>query len=174
MSNDVAEPILPDDGSHIDLTDQSLRKWIELRMQATRAGKAERVRIPLVHASTGWGCVCPPDAVRSRFQWATKLITAASSSRFDENEPYFKMRSQPSLGSCPTRSRPTPSTAETRCREQLVALAPSSRMAFTALASRAARQRTSSLSLPRPRQQRVSVRRCEHPPISPAWLELRR
>jgi hypothetical protein len=50
----------PGDPPRIELSDPDLRAWIDARMAAAKAGKRERVRIPLVHHGDGWGCVCPP------------------------------------------------------------------------------------------------------------------
>jgi hypothetical protein len=34
-------------------------RWIAERARRSRTGRRERVRIPLVHRSDGWGCICP-------------------------------------------------------------------------------------------------------------------
>lgn len=53
----------PADGKRIALTDEKLQTWVDARVAATKAGRPERVRIPLVRHGNGWGCVCPPDYV---------------------------------------------------------------------------------------------------------------
>jgi hypothetical protein len=60
-ASNAPEP--PPDSQSIALDDPNLRAWIEERMAQTRAGHPDRVRIPLVRQSTGWGCVCPPHYV---------------------------------------------------------------------------------------------------------------
>lgn len=37
----------------------ALSGWIQARLAAARSGRRERVRIPLVFRSAGWGCSCP-------------------------------------------------------------------------------------------------------------------
>lgn len=34
-------------------------RWIAERARRARTGRRERVRVPLVHRSDGWGCICP-------------------------------------------------------------------------------------------------------------------
>src|SRR5262249_33818198 len=43
----------------IALEDPGVPDWVRARMEAAKQGKREVVRIPLVHKSNGWGCVCP-------------------------------------------------------------------------------------------------------------------
>lgn len=58
-----------DDGS-------GLSSWIQARLAAARSGRHERVRVPVVYRSNGWGCSCPssflgddPDAHNGGDTW---------------------------------------------------------------------------------------------------------
>jgi hypothetical protein len=43
----------------VELQDSAVPDWVSARMAAAKQGKREIVRIPIVHKSDGWGCVCP-------------------------------------------------------------------------------------------------------------------
>jgi hypothetical protein len=45
-------------GPYADNTPEVVR-WMAERARRSRAGRPERVRIPLARKSTGWGCICP-------------------------------------------------------------------------------------------------------------------
>jgi hypothetical protein len=56
--------------------DVTVRAWIDARVEAAKAGHRERLRLPLVRRSEGWGCVCPPhylgvsvDSARDNTVW---------------------------------------------------------------------------------------------------------
>lgn len=68
-------PSAPVEGPSAD-DGAGLSTWIQARLAAARSGRRERVRVPVVYRSAGWGCSCPatflgtdPDAHNDGDTW---------------------------------------------------------------------------------------------------------